>query len=540
MTKTGLVGATSIVGIFTVAACATSGGPSGGACDTGKIDLKGDHSCTYVCTPGPNAPNDPIDPDFTDENCDGTDGVVAKCLFVASDGADSANAGTRDAPMKTINYAIKAAKDRGMNVCVSGETYTGEIDLQSGVSVYGGYNEHDPDFAFRRAKNIDSTLTAKGTVVLAASIDAETHLEGFVINAGAPDLPSTGAGAYGVRLVGGLAALYVRYNNISTAAAQDGLLGKDAGDGQAGTNGADGTDGCSHCSVGSPNPPGGAAGGTAPMSMCGGASGGKGGQGGWDQSAGENGGSGTGANSGGGAGGGGNSTCLSSRGLDGQPGQSPTEAGAAGMDGVTAAAKGALDVDATYKPAGGGDGKGGAPGNAGGGGGGGGGGTNGTVACYGDKGAGGGSGGTGGCAGSPGTAATSGGASFAIVARAGKLVAGLNRMQAGKGGNGGAGGAGGAGGKGGKGGLGHPYVKANTDDGGGSAKGGDGSLGGSGGNGAGGAGGPSACIAVAPGVVLDETPTNQCTTFGGGTGGAGGNNATNKGPDGLSMPTLQL
>jgi hypothetical protein len=40
--------------------------------------------------------------------------------------------------------------------------------------------------------------------------------------------------------------------------------------------------------------------------------------------------------------------------------------------------------------------------------------------------------------------------------------------------------------------------------------------------------------------VLDETPSNQCTAFGGGQGGAGGNNAANNGPDGASQPDLKL
>jgi hypothetical protein len=497
--------------------------------------LKGDHTCAYKCTPGPNAPDDPIDPNYVDENCDGSDGVVDKCLFVASDGADTPTAGTRNAPMKTIAYAIKAGKDRGMDVCVSGEIYTGEVDLVSGVSVYGGFNENDPDFAFRRESSVTSALTAKGTVVLATAIDVDTYLEGFVINAAVPDPPAVGASVYAVRLIGGLGTLYVRYNNITTDPGQDGAPGKDGAMGADGTPGEDGKAGCSHCGVGAPNPPGGAHGGNPPASPCGGASGGKGGQGGWDQTAGEGGGSGTGANSGGGAGGGGMSTCLVSGGGDGDKGGSPTEPGANGMDGDVAMAKGAVAPDGSYAPSNGGDGKQGSPGNAGGGGGGGGGGTNGG-ACYGDQGSGGGSGGTGGCGGFPGTAGTSGGASFGVSAHGGKIVVGLNRIQAGKGGNGGVGGKGGSGGAGAKGGLG----QGRNDDGGASGPGGHGSAGGVGGNGAGGAGGPSACIALAPGVVLDETPTNQCSPFGGGTGGAGGNNAANKGPDGLTLPTLTL
>ena len=46
--------------------------------------------------------------------------------------------------MKTLAYAIGRGKQRGMDVCLSGEIYQGEVDLVAGVSVYGGFNEHDP------------------------------------------------------------------------------------------------------------------------------------------------------------------------------------------------------------------------------------------------------------------------------------------------------------------------------------------------------------------------------------------------------------
>src|SRR5438094_2674646 len=60
----------------------------GNDCPPGHVDLnhQAADGCEYACTPGPAAPSDPIDPSFTDENCDGSDGVVAKCVFVAADG----------------------------------------------------------------------------------------------------------------------------------------------------------------------------------------------------------------------------------------------------------------------------------------------------------------------------------------------------------------------------------------------------------------------------------------------------------------------
>jgi hypothetical protein len=526
-----------------VVACAAGGdtngntGDGGSNCPPGSYDLDADpaHDCEYKCTPGPAAPDDPIDPMYTDENCDGTDGVVSKLLFVASDGTDTPNAGSRQAPMKTLAFAIATAQTQGKDVAVSGESYPGELDLVSGVSVYGQFNEKDAQFAFRREASVTSTLTTKGTVVVAKAIDKDTHLEFFEIDAAASDPPNKGLGTYGVRFVGGMGTFYVRWNTIRAEPGQDGTAGTDGATGAAGVNGANGENGCNGCNQAeAPNPPGGGHGGPPPASTCGGASGGGGGQGGYDaNNAGISGGNGSGANSQGGQGGAATSSCPTSQGSDGQLGQSPTEGGASGADGMAATAKGSITADGTYAAVIAGDGAPGAPGNAGGGGGGGAGGTA-TFPCNGDRGSGGGSGGTGGCGGTQGTGGGGGGASFGIIARAGKLIAGGNTIESNRGGTGGAGGKGGGGGPGGRGGAGGPR----NDDGGASGSGGNGTTGGTGGNGAGGAGGPSACIAMGTGVVLQETPVNMCTATAGGKGGAAGNSTTNVGPDGLSMPTL--
>ena len=44
----------------------------------------GSCGCEYSCHK--TGPADPIDADFKDENCDGSDGVMEKCIFVANDG----------------------------------------------------------------------------------------------------------------------------------------------------------------------------------------------------------------------------------------------------------------------------------------------------------------------------------------------------------------------------------------------------------------------------------------------------------------------
>ena len=513
----------------------TNTGGTGGTttCAPGMIDANGDSAdgCEYACVPGPGALDDPIDPQFVDENCDGSDGVIAKCVFVSARGSDVQDGGARTTPFRTIEFAQRVAKERGVDVCLAAERFVGLVTLTSGVSVYGGFNERAPGFAFQRAaKSGITTLTNPGTVVLAPSIDDDTRLEGLTIEATTDIAP--GSGTYGVRVLAGKGRLFIQYNAITALTGADGTAGTNGVEGAAGVEGKDGAPGCNGCQQSIP-PNGGSLGGESPVSTCGGAAGGGGGQGGYDQTSGIKGGDGSGATTGG-TGGTGDATCSVSSGGPGTSGQASTDPGTNGKNGDPSPVHGALTDMGTYVPAAGGVGFPGGPGNAGGGGGGGGGGSNGGL-CKGDRGGGGGSGGTGGCTGSPGGGAQGGGASFGIVARAGRVIVASTRIEAGPGGKGGVGGNGGLGGKGGRGGTG---AAAGGDDGGAAGKGGDGSRGGSGGNGAGGVGGPNACIALTAGAVVDQSMKVTCTTTGGGKGGAGGGNAANRGDDGESSPTL--
>jgi hypothetical protein len=483
------------------------------------------------CVPGPLAPNDPIDPSFTDENCDGTDGVIDKCLFVANEGTDAPSGGSRTAPLKSIAYALDLAKTNGASVCVAAQTFTGLVTLVSGVNLYGGFDSKDPTFAFRRGP-APTTLTNPGTVILSQNIDADTMVEGFTIHALTPD--GDGEGAYGVRHVGGSAKLILRYNAITADSGHVGAAGTFGTDGQHGTNGVRGNDACSHCGQNSGQ--GGAYGpGPTTSLLCNAASGGAGGQGGWALAGGLAGGWGTGAGATPGGAGSGNSTCAFSGGGGGGLGGTSSVAGNAGAHGAVPAQLNGLSADAHYVPAIGGTGSAGSAGNAGAGGGGGGGGTNGGF-CYGDQGASGGSGGTGGCGGTPGTGGQGGGASIAVSIKAGQAIVGQNILLAA---SGGIGGAGRPGGNGGAPGLGQGGGNS-ADDGASGGSGGNGTIGGAGGAGAGGAGGPSACIATATIVSLDQTPINTCTVPASGAAGGTGGVAANHGPTGAATPLLNL
>lgn len=514
-----------------VAACAngddgsTSGGPGDGNGEGGT-----EAGMVPGCTPGPASPNDPIDANYTDENCDGTDGVLDRCVFVSIGGTDGPSAGSREMPAKTIGFAIGLAKAQSKDVCLAGETFNGAVELESGVSVYGGFDATDSSFPWKRKSAVTTKIVAKGTVVLAKQIDADTHVEGVTLESLTPDPPNVGAGSYGVRLVAGSATLFVRYDTIITDVGQPGAVGTAVTDkGADGTPGTKGTDGCSHCSQLAA--PGGSPGAPPAVSTCGGAPGGAGGTGGWDQNAGAQGSPGTPATVMGGSSGSGNATCSIKNGGGGGLGGSPTMPGADGTGGPPGPQLGTVTADGQYAPPLGGKGLSGTPGFAGAGGGGGGGGSNGGL-CYGDRGGGGGSGGSGGCGGPGGNGGQGGGASIPVFARAGKLTIDKCELQAGAGGVGGAGGAGGPGGAGGMGAGGG----SGQDESGGGGGGGTGSAGGKGGNGGGGAGGPSACVGAPASVMLTQTADVMCTFDKGGAGGPGDKPA----PAGFAGPRLTV
>ncbi|MBL8684675.1 MAG: PE-PGRS family protein [Myxococcales bacterium] len=476
------------------------------ACIAGRYDLDGDprNGCEYTCTP--TGTSDPIDPTFTDDNCDGSDGVVAQCVFVsATSGNDTTGDGTRTRPVQTLARGIALAQMTSRSaVCAAGGVYLEAVTVASGISVYGGFDESDASFRFRRAASATTTVRAVGTVFLANAINDETHLEGLIIEARAPS--AAGGSAYGVRLVAGTAPLFVRYNTVTAGDATAGAAGAAGSNGASASPGGNGMMGCSGCTSSTTG-----RGGNGGASPCGN-TGGAGGNGGYDEN-GTTGGAGVGNPASGGAGGL-RGMCIV--GPNNRPGGAGSDgaAGAAGSGGTGATGPGALAMGA-FVPASGVAGSAGTNGAGGGGGGGGGGGAGGI--CRADQGGGGGAGGGGGCAGTPGAGGGGGGASFGVLVAAGTAVVSNNTLTTGVGGAGGAGGrgaSGGAGGAGGMGGLG-------ADEAGPGGAGGRGGAGGAAGPGGGGAGGPSACIARG-GSATVMASTNTCSAGAPGVGGAAG------------------
>ena len=74
--------------------------------------------CEYTCNKVSDA--NPIDANFTDDDCDGSDGVVAQCVFVSANLGSIAGAGTRRQPISTIAGGVAAERSKGLPaVCVS-------------------------------------------------------------------------------------------------------------------------------------------------------------------------------------------------------------------------------------------------------------------------------------------------------------------------------------------------------------------------------------------------------------------------------------
>ncbi len=116
------------------------------ACVMGAVDGDGDLNAPRAamsngCECRSDGMPDVPDLMFRDNNCDGIDGDIARAIFVSPMGNDS-NPGTMAQPKRTIQGAITAAAASMpvKDVYVAAGTYTGQVTLSNGVSIYGGYN----------------------------------------------------------------------------------------------------------------------------------------------------------------------------------------------------------------------------------------------------------------------------------------------------------------------------------------------------------------------------------------------------------------
>jgi hypothetical protein len=476
-------------------------------CVAGQINLDGNAAtgacgCEYICTP--TSASDPVDAGVVDANCDGSDWVIADCLYVDNTLLLS-GVGTTAAPFNTIADALGPAGPSGNkhSICVAAGTYTGTVALPPGTNLIGGF---DRDAGYRRSASAVTTISAPGTAITVLGTAANTTIAGLNIVATNAGLPA-GASVYGVRVnLTGSAPLVIAYCSIDT---------DDALAGAAGAAGADGASG------GVGNDAAGSNGATAPicgMTLPVGTQG-QGGDG-VSFAAGGDGFDGvTGAASGNGAsacGAPGGAGALGVTGASGADAAQPT--GAPSLNPTTGAYQGVNGLSGT----------GGSRGSYGGGGGAGG--ASAGVCIVSDIGGGGGSGGCGGEGGGSGAPGNAGGAAIGVVVVNGAVTLDHCTITPGAGGAGGNGGLGGAGGDGGAGGQPDASLAGAGGDGG---IGGAGGRGGRGSHASGGLGGPSACYARGTGLGTGVVTTASVSC----TAGAAGLGGTLGGPSGARSAT---
>ncbi len=472
------------------------------------------------------------DPDlmFQDTNCDGIDGDASRAVFVSPRGNDG-NPGTREMPKLTMAAAITTARMMSKSVYAAMGLYMESVTLQSGVSVYGGYDDMR---GWARSRANTTTIRGSTTAVTATGLTAPTELQLLSIASAAG--VGDGVSSYGVRVINTSALLTIRACTITSGNGSSGANGSNGATGAAGGNGSGG---------GTPDAGGGGG------SSCS-ASGGNGGAGRNGLNSGYAGGPG-GQTSGGATGGSGGAggtlgRCTLTSSSPGSAAPSPGSSGgatngtngSAGLNGRAAAAVGTINgATGDYTAPDGTNGSSGQHGGGGGGGGGGGASQHGcgflNSSCRDSTSGGGGGGGGAGCAGGPGTAGGGGGASFGVMSVSSQLRIEGCTVTSGRGGNGGRGGAGGRGGNGGHGGSGG----GSTSNAAGGGAGAEGGAGGAGGNASGGTGGPSVCVyylGVSPMINMLE-----CNLGGGGIGGSGGSNGyTSDAPDGANGLSEQV
>jgi len=483
--------------------------------DTGTDTTAGEESSTGEPTPACDQVDEP-DVNGLDENDDGLDGVAGCSVFVnAAVGSDLNDGLMQDDPVASITRGLEIAASFSppRPVLVAEGSYNETVNLNSGVSLFGGYD----DQTWERDIFLNETVIAGSEfrTLVGINLAEAVEVDGFTIRGA--DFNDNSQSTY---------AVWVRDT-------PEGLLTLDycvveageAGAGADGPNGMSGEDGGSGAN-GNSNGNGGAGG----ISGCG--------------ATGGNGGDGTG--------------CPSTGGGDGSAGGDPTTVGTGGAPGASHCGSDCDDegTDAASGIAGaigvngdgaltsgdndgefGGDGLWSPPtgsastrGNHGGGGGGGGAGgfdVDSGVFCVFDSGngigGGGGGGGAGGCGGMEGGNGMPGGGSFCIVAVNSSIEVTNTDLFMGLAGNGGQGGQGGDGGIPGSNGGG-----ANGTDNGGEPGNGNGGAvgggGGGGGGGAGGCGGSSVGIATVSGssVAVGNVSFNGGNAGSPGDGGIGG------------------
>src|ERR1019366_2336612 len=271
---------------MTSCAPATGGGHAGAVacswtCDTGFVHLQyanGTFSQVTSLTPPPpmggcecklGGTTDKPDLMFVDENCDGIDGTIANAIFVDAVTGQDTNAGTMAAPVKTIGKGIllAVASSPQKDVYVSKGAYPEEVKMQSGVSIYGGY---DASNAWSRATaNITAIDSPNAVGVFANNLNAAQDIQLFSItssNALGQTPTGDGVSSFGVLVVNSKTGVTIAGCNITAGQGSNGADQTAPGAGTVGGTGGTSTNqsaggggnGCLGANGGAGGPGGGA------------------------------------------------------------------------------------------------------------------------------------------------------------------------------------------------------------------------------------------------------------------------------------------
>nr|MBK7065608.1 hypothetical protein [Deltaproteobacteria bacterium] len=225
----GTCGTRCTAGMNQTAACVM--GSCALACAAGFVDL--DRMAANGCECNAMEADAP-DLMFRDTNCDGIDGDAGRAVFVSPRG-DDANPGTMAMPKRTLPAAITAASAGApaRPVYAAAGLYLGSVQLSSGVSVYGGY---DDTMGWARARSNATVIQGDATAVLAQNLTVSTELQLVTVQSAAATAP--GESSYGVRALNSL--LTLRGCTIVSGSGANGALGADGADGAIGRNGTSG------------------------------------------------------------------------------------------------------------------------------------------------------------------------------------------------------------------------------------------------------------------------------------------------------------
>lgn len=144
-------------------------------------------------------------------------------LFVASIGND-VNAGTRLAPLATLQAAILLAAPSGKRVYVCAGRYEEKVVIANGVSVVGGLDCSDP-YRWKLGTVRSQIVAPSSPAVVARNVDELTRFEGFDVSA--PDGDDTNRSS--IALIADHASAFVVANSRLVAGkGRDGKVGKAA------------------------------------------------------------------------------------------------------------------------------------------------------------------------------------------------------------------------------------------------------------------------------------------------------------------------